>query len=319
MRQWAAVEASQRAYTGNTLADLAAKWRGLLEDPSNPLEFATKTRKEWLRMLKENPPSRLLRVFGHMPITSIEPFHIGEYLDKSKSPVAANREIGLLSRMFNWARRKGKMEENPCDGIERNKETGRDMYIEDADYVAIRDFCKDYSNENGHRPWQALAYAMDISYLTSFREGDIIRIQAGHYDADELKVTEGKTGWKARADMTPELAAVIEEARKTLRRRVSALFLITSRDGTPYTESGFKSAWQRMIRKAIELEVIKKADRFTFHDIRAKHATDKDEQGLNAQLALGHPDPKMTAKYIRHRKGRKIDTLRTDLIKGGER
>lgn len=66
------------------------------------------------------------------------------------------------------------------------------------------------------------------------------------------------------------------------------------------------------MRMALEKGIIK--ERFSFYDIRAKHATDKDEQDLNAQLALGHVTPGQTAAYIRSRKGRKIGELKTKIV-----
>ncbi len=65
--------------------------------------------------------------------------------------------------------------------------------------------------------------------------------------------------------------------------------------------------WQRTMKKALDEELI--SERFRFHDIRAKHATDKDEKELNAQIALGHKDVATTKKYIRHPLGRKVKPL----------
>lgn len=61
------------------------------------------------------------------------------------------------------------------------------------------------------------------------------------------------------------------------------------------------------------------AEPFTFHDIRAKHATDKEELELNAQLALGHPDAATTARYIRSRKGRKNMPLSLEFVERAPR
>ena len=44
-----------------------------------------------------------------------------------------------------------------------------------------------------------------------------------------------------------------------------------------------------MMHAALKKGIIK--DWITFHDTRAKHAIDKDEPDLNAQLALGHFTP----------------------------
>jgi integrase len=113
--------------------------------------------------------------------------------------------------------------------------------------------------------------------------------------------------------MTPGLSAVIDRAR-SLRRPIGSFFVITSRKGTPYTEDGFRSAWQRMMAEAIKQGLIQ--EKFTFHDIRAKHLTDRDEQELNAQLAGGHTDPSITARYIRNRKGRRYKPLQSEIVEG---
>lgn len=53
-------------------------------------------------------------------------------------------------------------------------------------------------------------------------------------------------------------------------------------------------------------------EHFTFHDIRAKHLTDRDDRELNAQLAAGNTDPQTTARYIRNKKGRQFQPLKPD-------
>ena len=92
-----------------------------------------------------------------------------------------------------------------------------------------------------------------------------------------------------------KLRAVIERAKR-FRRQVSSIYLIVQREGMPYSSGGFKSAWQRLQRYALKTGVI--VERFHFHDIRAKHATDADEIGINAQLALGHVDVETTKRIF---------------------
>lgn len=309
--KWSILENNTKDISGNTIYALAEKYNLLLEGPNNPLKLGDRTRNGFSLMLRAKPASTLLRAFGHVIMTDLKQHHIGSYLDKHLYPVAANREIALLSRMFQYAIRRGWCVNNPCLGVEKNAEKSRDRYIEDWEYCAIRAFCWDFKNKIGQSPWRAISIAMDISFLTSFRLGHVIQIQTTDYDDDELKIREGKTGWKARVEMTPELWSVLERT-KDFRRRSSTSSVITNLEGKPYVDTGFKSAWQRMMRAALEEGIIK--DRFTFHDIRAKHAPDKDEQGLNAQLALGHVTPGQTAAYIRSRKGRKIDTLKTTIV-----
>ena len=259
----------------STIAGLVSIYRDLLEDPRNPLDLKETTKREYLRQL--NPDGRLVRLFGGANLRQVKPHMIGDYLDRHPAPFSANREISLLSKMYKYAIRKGWAASNPCSGIERNKERRR------------------------------FQLAMDIALLTGLRLGDVLRIRRIDYDREELRVGEGKTGTKVRFTMTEALYCALE-AHKGLRGNVRSLYVVHTARGQQYTESGFKAMWQRLQRRARVDGVIE--ERFRFHDLRAKHATDKDEQRLNAQLALGHVTPEMTKAYIRHPLGRKVDPLK---------
>ena len=74
------------------------------------------------------------------PLESIEPVSVQGYLDwrSPKAKVRANRVKALLSHIWNWARSKGYTKlANPCAGIKGNKETGRDVYVEDDAFNAV--------------------------------------------------------------------------------------------------------------------------------------------------------------------------------------
>jgi hypothetical protein len=116
--------------------------------------------------------------------------------------------------------------------------------------------------------------------------------------------------------MTSDLSIALARCR-ALRRPVGSFSLLTKINGGPYQSSGFDSAWQRMMTAALAAEIVK--ERFTFHDIRAKGLDDREEQGLNAQLAGGHPDPAMTARYIRSKKGRKYRPLDVKIVEDAEK
>nr|VFK44440.1 MAG: hypothetical protein BECKTC1821E_GA0114239_103518 [Candidatus Kentron sp. TC]VFK44876.1 MAG: hypothetical protein BECKTC1821D_GA0114238_102223 [Candidatus Kentron sp. TC]VFK58004.1 MAG: hypothetical protein BECKTC1821F_GA0114240_102124 [Candidatus Kentron sp. TC] len=58
--------------------------------------LSDKTRAEYLRMLRTDPPSKLILAFGAMRPDDVLPRHVGEYLDLHPAPVAANRDIALL-------------------------------------------------------------------------------------------------------------------------------------------------------------------------------------------------------------------------------
>ena len=82
----------------------------------------------------------LRKVFDTAPIDAITPQIVAQYRDKrgQDAPVRANREITLLSHVFNMAREWGfTARENPVKGVRKNKETPRDYYADDAVWNAV--------------------------------------------------------------------------------------------------------------------------------------------------------------------------------------
>lgn len=92
------------------------------------------------------------------PLDAIRPTHVFNYLQWRRSaPVAANREKSLLSHLWNWCRQKGYTDlPNPCAGVNRNREDGRDVYVEDDILQRMYDAAD-----------QVLKDAMDLAYLTA--------------------------------------------------------------------------------------------------------------------------------------------------------
>ncbi|MGY2176692.1 integrase [Pseudomonas azotoformans] len=118
-----------------------------------------RTQKDNLAELKQLRP-----MFDGAPIDSITPASIAGYRDARTAKVRANREIALLSHVFNMAREWGLTErKNPCQGIRKNKETPRDYYANAAVWDAVYGMAEPELKE-----------AMDLGYLTGQRPADVI-------------------------------------------------------------------------------------------------------------------------------------------------
>ena len=120
-------------------------------------------------------------------------------------------------------------------------------------------------------------------------EGSVIRLMRAKQHGG-IKRAESVTISSAMEDLVARLRA--------LPRPDGNLFVFTTQDGNPYTESGFNSTWQRSMAQALEDGVV--ARRFTFHDLRAYYTTQhKAQYGALPEL---HADAKTTAKvYDRSR------------------
>jgi hypothetical protein len=104
------------------------------------------------------------------PLDKIEPQHVQQFLRwrNTDAPIRATREKALLSHLWNWARSQGyTARPNPCAGIKGTKGKGRDVYVSDEEFAALRE-----------KADQPLRDAMDLAYLTGQRVSDTLKMDA---------------------------------------------------------------------------------------------------------------------------------------------
>ena len=91
--------------------------------------------------------------------------------------------------------------------------------------------------------------------------------------------------------ISPSMAVLLGRMRVlATNEKFGAVF--HNRTGNPYTESGFKAMWSKLVLKALEEKAIEK--RFTFHDLRSYHVTQhKIQRGALPDL---HANPGTTAR-----------------------
>ncbi|MEM5426110.1 tyrosine-type recombinase/integrase [Paraburkholderia ferrariae] len=232
------------------------------------------------------------------PLDEIKPIHIRKYLDWRKAaPVAANREIALFSHIFNKAREWGATDRpNPCVGIRKHRETGRDVYVDDSLYKAV-----------WNKADVPLREAMDLAYLTGQRPADVLKLDERDVRDGVVSIRQNKTGMRLRIEVVGELAALLDRlaARKASHNPRSTR-LIVDEHGKPLGHAALRFRFDR----ARDLAGIPKAE-FQFRDLRAKAGTDKESASdmRGAQSLLGHGSVTMTEHYVRKR-GTKITPTR---------
>lgn len=231
--------------------------------------------------------SKLLRAFfGRMAPDDVTARHIYQYMDERgiRSKVQANRDLALLQAVFKKGVRWGDVSVSPVVKIERFKEHPRKRYVQDWEFDAFKSYAG-----------QLIAAYMDFQYLTALRQGDILRVHLNEIKDDGIHVTISKTGKERIITWTPTLRAAVRDARM-LPRPVRGMYLFCTRTGSRYTTDGFRSIWQRKMRSALEIGVLR--ERFTTHDIRAKSASDASDL-QRAQDLLGHANNKVTREHYR--------------------
>jgi len=287
--KWAQISADGNAPDSGTFAEMARFYQAEVLP-----EKAQKT-----QALHNMCVTFLLKSFGDAMLAEIEPHHIYGYLDANPSKVSANRQVSVMSNIFQLAIRKGCISSNPCRQVARNPEKPRDRYIEDQEYHAVRSLALPIVHA-----------VMDFAYMTAMRRGDILELRLDQIEDQGIRVVQAKT--KKRQVIEWSLAL------KTCVDRLKAMgpplrpTLVCTRKGAPYTADGFSAIWQRLMAKAVAHGVT----RFTFHDIRAKSLTDAEIQGLDPQKLAGHTTAKQTQTYLR---SKTIDRIQPVRINSGHK
>jgi integrase len=293
--------------------------RYLLESLAN---LAPRTQSDYRRYIERLRP--VLDDWEPSELTAGDIFDIRATIAQVSGVVQANRHASCLSAIFRDAIGWKAVTVNPCLQLKRLREPPRTRYVFDHEFSGI------YSIASGINQ-----VMMDLATITGQREGDLLKLPNRDpivYTEEGIIFRPGKskrrhprhgamveTAKTVIVEWSPELREVIERARKLgpdIRKT-----LICNLQGQPFTESGFRSNWHRLIQTGLKgrkksngevaLEPVIK-ESFTFHDLRAKSGSDaEDVQEANDRLA--HDDLRTTQVVYRRkprhaRAGRKVAT-----------
>lgn len=255
---------------------------------------------------------RLRAVFGHMPLSSIEPKDVYKYADKRNSKVNARQEIGVLSHAYTKAVQWGYINRHPFKGeVRLAGEKPRTRYVEDSEIIAC--LALDPFRKKGSI--SAIQAYIRLKLLTGLRQGDLLRLSESMLMEDGIHVTPRKTrassGKRTIYEWTEELRAAVKMAQDARPNRKSE-YLFCNRRGECYVDEengrayGWSSMWQRFMARVLEETEVK--ERFTEHDLRAKTSSDA-ESVEHARALLSHVNSNITTRIYR-RKPEKVKPLR---------
>lgn len=238
-------------------------------------------------------------VFNDAPIEAITPAMVAQYRDARTAKTRANREIALLSHVFNTAREWGLCQQaNPCQGVRKNKEKPRDYYADDVVWKAV------YS-----QACHELRDAMDLAYLTGQRPADVIQMRRDSVAEGFLRVQQGKTAKRLRIRVSDDsglnsLGLLLERIAKGNAEH-SSQYLILNRRGWKVSGQMLRNRWDEARAKAAS-EAEQNDDKglalrireFQFKDIRPKAASEISDIA-DASALLGHSKEEITRKVYR--------------------
>lgn len=272
LRKWADIMARETVDESASLTTLIDEWM----ETADYKALSYNTQKVYRSVAKQ-----LKSVFAELTsVADIKPHHVAGWQDNHKSKVMANTGKSILTTVLNIAIRRGLIDRNPAKEVENITVQRRKRYITDEEYIAIRD-----------KAHPVLRAAMDISYVTGARIGDVLDIRLSHISAEGLLLRQGKTNKLQLFKRNAALDLVIENA-KAIKRPVRGLFLLCSMRGQQYEYQQLNLWWIKARAEAAVEDV-------HFHDIRGKSATDAKRAGLDYQALLGHTTKAMSDSYIK--------------------
>lgn len=298
-RQWAGMECKPKPRAPHLMGALFDRYEREIMPGKSP-----RTQLDNQGELRQLRP-----VFDEAPIDAITPQMIAQYRDKRTAKTRANREIALLSHVFNIAREWGLTDKvNPAAGVRRNKETPRDYYasadVWDAVYAQARHELKD---------------AMDLAYLTGQRPADVLSMKKTSIVGGLMAVGQGKTGKKLRIRLVldgiqTDLGLLVEVLLLKVGGNISP-HLIVNEGGLRVSGRMLRNRWDDARAKAAALareqgasDLAARIEQFQFRDIRPKAASEIEDLGAASRL-LGHSREQLT-EHVYRRVGQVVDPTR---------
>jgi integrase len=261
----------------------------------------------WIKQLRS--------VFGEVPLNSIKPTHIYQYVDKRSQKkvnpdgrvtggkTTAHREIEVLSHAYTKAVEWGYIDRHPFKGeVRLEGEKPRDRYVEDWEVLE----CLSLKSTRKKGSVLAIQAYIRLKLMTGMSRSDMLRLTTSNTKDDGIHIqrhkTAGSTGKRTIYEWTPELRAAVDMA-KAARPSLSP-FLFCTRHGECYIneETGETHSWDSMWQRFMDrvLKDTKVVIRFTEHDLRAKCASDAPSLE-HARALLSHADARTTDAIYRRK------------------
>lgn len=224
---------------------------------------------------------------------------IGQWMNggPARGRIQRGKIVSVLATVYKYAVGQWFLvDSNPTRDLRMPKANKRTRYVTDEEFEAVKAIAS-------HR----LRAAMDLAYLTGQRQGDLLKLRWDHIDVNErvIHVRQGKTGKRFGIAITDALEEVLVRCKR-MTPALPRAYVLRTKDGERYTSEGFRAMWQRTIKKAVAIGAV--SSPFTFHDLRAKSASDNADIEDAAKL-LGHQNSQMT-RSVYDRSVRIVQPLR---------
>ena len=230
---------------------------------------------------------RLLPSFGSKPLDRITPSEVRRWFDafSRTAPGNANRALGILRQILNFAVARGHIEKNPARSIRPNRRPKLTRFLSREEigrlYRAL-----DEEAGRGER-FRQQADIIRLLLLTGCRRNEILTLRWSAVEDGKLVLGDSKTG--------PRQVPLNTQARSILERqqRGGSLFVFPSPSDSSRPRGPELRVWYRVRREA-GIEDVR------LHDLRHTHASHAVMNGVPVPVVsrlLGHSNVRTTLRY----------------------
>ncbi|OWV62528.1 integrase [Rhizobium sp. N122] len=213
--------------------------------------LAPNTRKDYERMF-----GAIRAEYETFPISAIEARGSRKlflaWRDTMKdAPRSADMHLGLLGRVFAWAKDNETILRNPLERVEHLHEGTRRDEIWSMEQI----------NTLLTKGAPHIRNVAQVALWTMQRQKDLLTMPMIAFDGERVSIKQGKTGARVRVRAAPDIVPILRDAKENGRQRV-----LVNSFGQNWTSSGFKSSWRKEMARL-------KITGVTFHDLRGTAIT----------------------------------------------
>lgn len=233
---------------------------------------------------------------------------------RKRAPITANRVLGALTRMFNFAAERGIIEDSPCTRIRKGTEKGRDRVLTDEE-IRLLWAALDLDNRQVDM-YHLTKLALKMILLTGQRPGEVTGMAWDEINDTSWNIPKErmKNAEPQQVPLTYMALEIIECAKPYsngpyvfispqgpgfARKRKSQAKVPQEHDA-PMTAHALSRA---LVRHWVEIGFKEDAERFTPHDLRRTVRTRLASLGVDdvvGEKVLGHKLQGVLSIYNRH-------------------
>ena len=227
---------------------------------------------------------------------------------------SANLAAGCLSSAFMWARRTGRTTYNPCDGVAKISQEGRQRAPKAWEVECLGAMAE-------HLGRRRMALMIDFESISGWRSIDMRKLKRRQLTPEGIQSRSQKNGARQLLQWNDDLKRIIREALELPGAKRAGLFplspVFANRAGGELSGNAFWDSFRLLIRQTNEelgrCDIPLAIEDLGFHDLRSKAGDDAEDAGIDMHEFLGNT-PAVASKHYARRE-RKIAPL--SLKRGG--